>query len=67
MEKRVTARLKAVPLHFIVGGETVGGVPWRRSTVGGEIQPRGTPSVRIFFPGKSENVVAAPQTDKAYA
>jgi N-acyl homoserine lactone hydrolase len=34
---------------------------------GGEIRPRGTPSVRIFFPDKSEHVVAAPQTEKAYA
>jgi len=35
--------------------------------IAGEIRPRGTPSVRIFFPDKSEHVVAAPQTEKVYA
>ena len=35
--------------------------------VGGEIRPRDTPSVRIFFPDKSEHVVAAPQAGKAHA
>ncbi len=35
--------------------------------VAGEIRPRGTPSVRIFFPDKSEHVVTAPQAEKVHA
>ena len=35
--------------------------------VADEIRPRGTPSVRIFFPDKSEHVVAVPQAERAHA
>jgi len=35
--------------------------------VGGEIKPRATPSVRIYFPDKSDCLVAAPQTEKVFA
>ena len=35
--------------------------------VAGEIRPRGMPSLRIFFPDKSEHVVAAPQTETVHA
>jgi N-acyl homoserine lactone hydrolase len=34
---------------------------------GGELKPRGTPKVTIFFPDKTEHVVAAPQTEKVPA
>lgn len=34
---------------------------------GGEVKPCGTPSVRIFFPDKSEYVVTAPETEKVFA
>jgi len=58
---RSIERLKASGAVLYPGHD----VPLER--VGGEIRPRGTPSVRIFFPDKSEHVVAAPQTEKVYA
>jgi glyoxylase-like metal-dependent hydrolase (beta-lactamase superfamily II) len=57
---RSIERLKALGAVLFPGHD----VPLER--VGGEIQPRGTPSVSIFFPDKSEHVVAAPQTEKVH-
>ena len=58
---RSIERLKASGAVLYPGHD----VPLER--VAGEIRPRGTPSVRIFFPDKSEHVVAAPQSEKVYA
>ena len=58
---RSIERLKASGAVLYPGHD----VPLER--VGGEIKPRGTPSVRIFFPDKSEHVVAAPQAEKVFA
>ena len=58
---RSIARLKASGAVLYPGHD----VPLE--IAGGEVKPRGTPSVRIFFPDKSEHVVAAPQTEAVCA
>jgi len=57
---RSIERLKAMGAVLFPGHD----VPLEQ--VGGEIKPRGTPSVRIFFPDKSEHVVDAPQTARVH-